>query len=558
MVKNYRILLFILLIAWFLVNLLQATCTEVISDEAYYGLYGKYLAWGYFDHPPMVGLMTRISSLFFSGNLGIRFLTVILQPLTLLFIWNTVDNYHPDFDKVYSLFIIAGSICLFAVFGFFTTPDVPLLFFTAFFLYSYKRFLASDSWKNVSLLSLSMAGLVYSKYHAVLIIGFVIISNLRLLKSYRFWMAGLSALILITPHLWWQAANNYPSLKFQLIERSEGFKWINVIEYLPNQMAVFNPFVLGAVVYIMVKNKPEDLFTRALYFLIAGFIVFFGLTSFHDHVEPQWTVSCSIAMIILIFNASTVDPGMFRFIRRALLPVVILLFIARILLVANIPPGRYFGFNGKNAKYKFIESVAKDLPVLFTGSFQDPSLYSFFTGKAGIGISTLHSRKTEYDIWQLEKEFNNKPVFVYGFSEGRSSLYEKEGMKFYGYVTDSLQTVNRIGIAIMPKLKVISPGDSLHLDVILKNPYPYDIDFNHRKFPVSIDMALLGGNKTELFPVILHEPVGILRSGESIARRVTVIIPELPEGSYKFGICLRTVIGPSINDSFSMIKIMKR
>ena len=558
MVKNYRILLFILLIAWFLVNLFQATFTEVISDEAYYGLYGRYLAWGYFDHPPMIGLMTKISSLFFSGNLGIRFMTVILQPLTLLFMWKTVDDYHPDCDKVYSLFIIAGSICLFAVFGFFTTPDVPLLFFTAFFLYSYKNFLASDSWKNVSLLSLSMAGLVYSKYHAVLIIGFVIISNIRLLKSYRFWMAGLSALILFTPHLWWQVVNNYPSFRFHLIERSEGFKWVNVIEYLPNQMAVFNPFVLGAVVYIMVKNKPEDLFTRALYFLIVGFIVFFGLTSIHDHVEPQWTVSCSIAMIILIFNYSTVNPGMFRFIRRALLPVVILLLIARILLVANIPLGRYLGFNGKKAKYKFIESVAKDLPVLFTGSFQYPSLYSFFTGKVGIGVSTLSSRKTEYDIWQLEKEFNNKPVFVYGFSEGRSSLYEKDGMKFYGYATDSLQTVNRIGIGIMPKLKIIYPGDSLHLDVILKNPYPYDIDFNHRKFPVTISMALLKGNKTDLFPVILEDPVGMLRSGESIERRVTVFVPELPEGSYKFGICLRTIIGPSINDSFSMIKIMKR
>ena len=41
---------------WFIVNLLQGIFTEIQEDEAYYALYGEHLAWGYFDHPPMVGL----------------------------------------------------------------------------------------------------------------------------------------------------------------------------------------------------------------------------------------------------------------------------------------------------------------------------------------------------------------------------------------------------------------------------------------------------------------------------------------------------------------------
>ena len=80
---------------------------------------------------------------------------------------------------------------MFSAYGFFTTPDAPLLFFTAFFLYSYKNYLADQNWKSVVFLSLSMAGLVYSKYQAVLVIGFVVISNIKLLKSYKFWIAGL-------------------------------------------------------------------------------------------------------------------------------------------------------------------------------------------------------------------------------------------------------------------------------------------------------------------------------------------------------------------------------
>ena len=91
-VRNHRALLFFMLLAWFLINLIQATYTEVLSDEAYYGLYGKHLAWGYFDHPPMVALLIKISSLFFDGNLGIRFMTVLLELFTLLFIWKIIDD----------------------------------------------------------------------------------------------------------------------------------------------------------------------------------------------------------------------------------------------------------------------------------------------------------------------------------------------------------------------------------------------------------------------------------------------------------------------------------
>jgi hypothetical protein len=543
---------------WFLVNLIQATYTEVLSDESYYWLYGRYLAWGYFDHPPMVALLIKISSLFFDGNLGIRFMTVLLEIFTLLFIWRIIDDQKPDCEKVYSFFIIAGSICLFQAYGFFTTPDVPLLFFTAFFLYSYKVYLSDQSWKSVLFLSLSMAGLVYSKYQAVLVIGFVVISNIKLLKSYKFWMAGIVALILFTPHMWWQVVNNYPSFKFHLVDRAEGFRWHHILEYLPNQLAVFNPLVFGAVVYVMAKNKPGDLLTRALYFLIIGFIGFFALTAFRGHVEPHWTIAGSVAMIILLYNNSTVNPKMFRFIRIWLLPSILLLFTARIMLVSDLSFVKNLGFNGKEAKFKYIESVAKDLPVVFPGSFQRPSLYSFFTGREGMAINILSSRKTEFDIWQFEKKYNNKPAFVCGVAKGRSRLYEENGIRFYGYATDSLQTINRIGIEIKPRLKTFHTGDSLSLSIIFKNPYPYDINFNHRKFPVKVCMAFLKDDEMYLFPIILKESIVIIRSGETLTRTLTTRVPILPSGKYCFGICLQNIIGPAINDSFSIIKIVKR
>jgi hypothetical protein len=547
-----------MLLAWFIINLIQAYYTEVLSDEAYYGLYGKHLAWGYFDHPPMVALLIKVSSLFFDGNLGIRFMTVLLELFTLLFIWKIIDDPQPDQYKVFTFFIITGSICLFAAYGFFTTPDAPLLFFTAFFLYSYKKYLADQNWKSLVFLSLSMAGLIYSKYQAVLVIGLVVLSNIKLLRSYKFWIACVVVFILLTPHIWWQIANDYPSFRYHLVERSEGFRWHHLLEYLPNQLAVFNPLVFGAVAYIIVKKRPVDLFSRALYYLITGFIGFFAITSLRGHVEPQWTIACSVAMIILIYNNSIENPAMFRFVRKALLPSILILFAARILLVTNLPFVKALGFSGKKEKYEYIGSVAKDLPVIFPGSFQRPSLYSFFTGKEGIAINMLYSRKTEFDIWQFEKKYNNKPVFVCGFGDGDSRLFEKEGVRFYGYVTDSLQTVNRIDIEIKPESKILYAGDSLNLSVVFRNQYPYDINFNHRKFPVEICMAFLNREGINLFPVVPVDPVANIRSGETLTRTLKSVVPELPAGRYNFGICLQTLFGPAINNSFSAVKIAKR
>jgi len=65
--------------AVFIINLLQSYFTQLIYDESYYWYYAQKMAWGYFDHPPMVALLIKISSFFFNGELGVRFMSTILS-----------------------------------------------------------------------------------------------------------------------------------------------------------------------------------------------------------------------------------------------------------------------------------------------------------------------------------------------------------------------------------------------------------------------------------------------------------------------------------------------
>ncbi|MCJ7449855.1 MAG: glycosyltransferase family 39 protein [Bacteroidales bacterium] len=553
--RNYKKTFLLLLLTWFLVNMIQALFMEIMSDEAYYGLYGRYLAWGYYDHPPMVALLVKISSVIFKGNLGIRFMTVLLQLGTLLIIWKIIDLKDPDSTRVITFFIIAGSIIMFSAYGIITSPDAPLLFFTALFLYGYKKFLFEQKWSTAFLLSVSMAGLIYSKYQAVLVIGFVVLSNMHLLKTLKFWLAGILALILLAPHIHWQFANNFPSFQYHLVDRSEDFRFIYFLEYLPNQLAVFNPLTLGAVLYVLIKYRPADKFTRSLYFLVIGFIGFFWLISFRGHVEPHWTIACSIPMIILLSDRSCENQQLFRFTRKYILPSIFLILALRIFLMTSLPLNTKLGFSGKKEKYKYIESVAKDLPVVFTGSFQQPSLYTFFTGKDATVISSVISRQTQFDILQLEKKFHNKPVLICVKADGMSQVYGTGRLKFDAFKTDSLQTVNRMKITFRLDQQTLQPGDSINVPFTLQNSYNHSIDFNHNQFPVEVCMVFIQGEKIFVQQASLSEPVNTISDGVTLERTLISVIPALIEGEYKFGLCLNTLFGPSLNSRFVRIKI---
>lgn len=60
----------------------------------------------------------------------------------------------------------------------------------------------------------------YRKYHRRLVLFFVILADLKLFKDKYFYIAIVTALVVFSPHVWWQVENDFPSLKYHLVERS--------------------------------------------------------------------------------------------------------------------------------------------------------------------------------------------------------------------------------------------------------------------------------------------------------------------------------------------------
>ncbi|MBR4468240.1 MAG: glycosyltransferase family 39 protein [Bacteroidales bacterium] len=570
---NWRFCLCCGIFIWFVINLLQGIFTEIQEDEAYYALYGEYLAWGYYDHPPMVGLMTFLSSLFFSGTLGVRFFTIIASCLSLWVMWliaigrpfdglrdlnlsSTVKAKFvepvetPTCMHVFLFFVLTCSIVMFNIYGFVTTPDASLILFSALFLLVYQRYLENKSWKNALLMGLFMALMIYSKYHAFLFLGLIVLSNLKLLKDGKFWAACLLALALLTPHILWQVNNDFPSFKYHLVGRNEAFRWSYFLEYLPNQLLIFNPFTFGAVVYMLIKDRicvrippapfkrGSGVFERGLKFILIGFFVFFWLMAFRGHVEPHWTIVCVIPVVVLLYRKALVDDKLRKYIKWFILPSLLLVLAFRILLLT--PLADRFGYHGKEPYYKAIEQVAGDRPVVIRGSFQQPALYHYFTGKESSTLQCYYDRMTQYDLWQFDKDWIGKSVFVCGALNELSEVYHIGDVAVEGFLTDHFQTANRlittfsITNANDTETPVFHHGDTIQVDFAIYNPCDEIIDFHDKDFGMCIKAQYLLSND---FSYCVYDDIATLMPQTSYQGHLyTVVGNEVATGPNRFAL----------------------
>ncbi|MEP3209062.1 MAG: glycosyltransferase family 39 protein [Maribacter sp.] len=475
-------LFFFLLGSILILNLLQAYYTELIFDEAYYWYYAKNLDWGYFDHPPMVAWLIKASSFFFKDELGVRFMSCVFSAATLIILWLLIDHQKKK-DYVLHFFVVAFSMTLLNAYGFFTLPDTPLLFFTALFLLVYKRFITSPSVLLSLVLGVVMAALMYSKYHAILVIVFVLLSNLKLITSKYAWLAVFVALLCYAPHFVWLYENDFVSIRYHLFERPNQAYSFNkfTLGYFVNLMAIFGltfPFAY----YILFKSRPQNTFNKALVYLTYGVLLFFFVSSFSKRVQTQWIIVISIPMVLIVFNYILENEKIRKwFFGLAIANIIILLYLRVGLIYEPFFP-IVFESHGNKEWVDRLEYDVWDIPVVFENSYRNAPMYEFYSGRKAISLNNINYRQNQYSIDDAEASVQHNRVFyvtpytrIAGFAYPRSN-----GQLFYGEYIEHFESFRR--------LKCIVEKDELEFDLnktlVMKvyNPYKVTIPLHKLKF----------------------------------------------------------------------------
>jgi hypothetical protein len=411
-----------------LINLLQASFTGLLKDEAYYTYFAKHMQWGYFDHPPFVALLALPSSIEGLGLFGVRVLSVLSVSLSYWLLYQTLSKETKEriSNGLFSLLLL--SLPLVNLYGFLTLPDTGTLLFTALFFYAYKQFLLETKYAVLTL-GLAMAGLMYSKYTGVLILFGVIVSNPALIRDSRAWKSVALSLLLFCPHLLWLSQNEWVTLRFHFSERPN-----HAYEFLPftggfflNAIAIIGLFFFDFY-RALFSTTARNTFEKGLRFSIWFVLVFFFFSSFSKKSQLQWLLPM-VYPLLLIFIERPLSVHETKRIKSLAIISITLIFSLRFLMAFEQLSPIHLETHGVKEWSQEISTKANGKPVLFIDSY---------SRQIGLSYNTLTYRPNQYDFDTRWSSINQDSVFVisskpYDFEQRVDS--PKEGDLFWSTTT---------------------------------------------------------------------------------------------------------------------------
>lgn len=460
-----------LLLAFFIVNLWQSGFTELFNDEAYYWYFSLKPDWGYFDHPPMVAWLISLGTALGKSELTLRLGSVLVSTCSVLLFWCLVGSPRKR-GQVTLFFLVLWSMPLWNAFSFLALPDNPQLFFSLAFLLSYRYFLEEPKrwwWA----LGLSMALMLYSKYHGVLLPLLVIGSNWRLITQRYAWLAvGLGALLYV-PHLLWLGRFDWIPVRFHLYERPNGLYNFSsfTLGYLLNLIVLFgllSPWVYAAAW----KPMRSDRFSAALKWIFWGIAVFFLVSSFNRRVQAQWTVAMCLPGALFLFERLLYLPRWRTWTVRILWVQGIILLYLRLALAFPALSPMVFESHYNRVWVDALLLKSGGAPVAFENSYVRAAKFHFYSGVPSLSINNMYYRKNQYSFDPIEERFRGSRVhYVSPFLRNWDYRIPNKGKDSLPVaVLDSFTTYRRLEIRIEDSSR---PG---YVRGQLINPYEQYID----------------------------------------------------------------------------------
>ena len=288
-------------LALIVLRLVAAAWTPLTFDEAYYWMWSKHLAFGYYDHPPMVALVIRAGTLIGGDTeLGVRLFSILLALPMSFAIYRTAAILFGGTRLAANATILFNVTLMVAVGTLIVTPDSPLLVAASFVLFFLAKVLETGrgAWWLAAGAAVGCA--LLSKYTALLF-GPAILIWLVAVPKQRSWLispwpylGGLVAFAIFASVILWNAEHQWVSFLKQIGDRVrvDEFHPYHVAELIPTQFAFATPlvFILGAMgLYALIRRKagamPARVLIDAMFWTIAAYFIWHSL---HARVEANW------------------------------------------------------------------------------------------------------------------------------------------------------------------------------------------------------------------------------------------------------------------------------
>jgi hypothetical protein len=315
---NYNKKVGLLIVLASLLRMAVAGFLELGNDEVYYQTYAGHLQWNYFDHPPMVALLIRLSTgnLFFHHEFFIRLGSVGCAAAGTWLIYTTGRRIsHPRTGWIAAL-LYNTSFYTSIIAGTFILPDSPQVLCWLLSLYCMVRILEYNTGNKNQfiffiLLGISAGLCIMSKVHGLFLWfgfgGYILFNRRELLKSPIFWISVAISLAMMLPMYRWNLQNHF--ITYQYHQGRIRF-WGTTPEpdHLLQQVfgSLFYSNPVNFILYILtlyaiaggkIKKLPKDY--PLLLWLSLPLIGVLWWTSLFSETLPHWSGPAYLSLMLL-------------------------------------------------------------------------------------------------------------------------------------------------------------------------------------------------------------------------------------------------------------------
>lgn len=311
---NYKKQLFYLILATIIIKIIVASFIELGNDEVYYWTYALQPDFNHFDHPPMVGLLIRLTSLnlYWANDISLRLGAIFGCAISSWFIFKIGKTIFSEKMGWYAALVYNCSVYASIIAGLFILPDSPQMPLYTASLYIMCQLIFGNQDKKLSawlLLGLLIGMACLCKIHGLYLwVGFglfILLTRIKWLLNWRLYIGIIVTLICLLPIVYWNIQNDFITYKFHAERVTHtAIQWNDLLQEIVGEFLYQNPIIfiliITSSVYFIRKKftLPSFTITWLLCMSLPMILLFWGISLFNPTL-PHWSGPAYIPLYFL-------------------------------------------------------------------------------------------------------------------------------------------------------------------------------------------------------------------------------------------------------------------
>lgn len=305
MIYKKRVLILIFLTM--LIRLFIANYLELGNDEVYYWTYALHLQMNYFDHPPIIALLLRLTTLnlHFQQEIFLRLGAILGAAAGTWLSYSIGTKIRNERTGWFAALLYNTCVYSSVIAGLFILPDSPQVVFWLLCIRLALAFVPQTNKAMPSLTTWVLWGLctglcIMCKVHGIFLwLGaglYILVYNRQLLMQKGLYLSAIITAAVISPIFIWNWQNNFITWRYhsqRVAVHTISFDKDSFIQAITGQIAYNNPLniivIILAIIYIRKQQLLSAGITSMLLFLSLPLIITVTAAAMFNSVLPHWS-----------------------------------------------------------------------------------------------------------------------------------------------------------------------------------------------------------------------------------------------------------------------------